>query len=125
MARGGPTGRQEGREVTLMNCIVQKAQSWQIRKAAALESGPPSGACSDEIIFLINLDNSLLIYESVCTNRELFFSFGLLSILSREGNLGLGGSLQLPSCLVPWIFLGTKLSTNIDQMLEGMRNIEI
>lgn len=84
-----------------MNCTAQEAQSWQIRMAAALVNGPPYRACSDEIIFLINLDNSLLIYGSVCTNIEFFFSFGLLPTLSREENLGLGGSLQLPCCLVP------------------------
>lgn len=52
---------------------------------------PPSGGCSDEIIFLINLDNSLLIYGSACTNTELFFFFPFKlfqsSTLSRVENL--------------------------------------
>lgn len=67
---------QEGRkaeEVTLMDSIAREARRWQITEAASLVHTPPSKGCSDEIIFLINLDNSLLIYGSVCTNRTYFF----------------------------------------------------
>ena len=66
---------QEGRkaeEVTLMDCIALEAQCWQKREAATLEHEPPSRICSDEIIFLINLDNSQLIYGSVGTNRTFY-----------------------------------------------------
>lgn len=68
-----------------MDRIAREDQHWQIRKAAALACGPPSGGCSDEIIFLINLDNSPLIYGSVCTNRTFFFFFLLVFFLYFQG----------------------------------------
>lgn len=67
----GEVGKAE--EVTLMDRVAHEAQRSQIREAAAPACMPPSRGCSDEIIFLINLDNSLLIHGSVCINTELFF----------------------------------------------------
>lgn len=60
--------------------LLKRPSVYRLETAAPARASP-SGGCSDEIIFLINLDNSLLIYGSVCTNIELFFFFFLHILL--------------------------------------------
>lgn len=73
-------------EVTLMDYIALETLCWQKREAATLEHEPLSRVCSDEIIFLINLDNSQLKYGSVCNNGT-FFPFLSSFYTSQVGEL--------------------------------------
>jgi hypothetical protein len=79
-------GRQEGQEVTLMDHFARETLGSQIREAAIPVPVPPSKGCSDEIIFLINLDNYLLIHGSVCTSIELLKSPFQCFIPSRKNS---------------------------------------